>query len=227
MSSDKIKILLIDDHQLVRSGIRHMLADVEEYEICAEGESGEEAINLARDYKPDLILMDLRMPGIGGLEATRRILQNAPKTRILILTACKDPLYPARLLQAGARGYVTKEANAEEMLKAIRHILNEQHYISPEIAHKLATKNFSKESDSPFEELSERELQVAIMVADGFSVNDIGAKLFLSVKTINSYRYRIFEKLKVDNDVELTLLAVRYGLIDVDDHNSKMDEDDT
>lgn len=209
-----INVLLVDDHDLVRTGIKRMLDDISGIKVVGEARTGEEAIKLGRKLKPQVVLMDVKMPGIGGFEATRKLLRSDPDIKVLIVTICNNDLYPARLLQVGASGYLTKGASMEEMVQAIRAVNSGQRYISPEIASRLALKHVNDGDESPFEALSERELQVMLMITMGMKVQDIAEKLCLSPKTVNSYRYRIFEKLKVKNDVELTLLAIRHGLIE-------------
>ena len=210
-----IKVLLADDHELVRTGLARMLYDVANVEVVGEAENGEDAVKLTRRLEPDVVLMDVIMPGIGGLEATRRICQSTPDIKVIVVTSVDDDIYPARLLQAGAAGYVTKGADLDEMVKAIQQVSRGQRYISPDIAQKLALRSFSGESDrSPFDELSERELQITLMVVNCQKVNEIAESLHLSPKTVNTYRYRIFNKLDINSDVELTLLAVRHGLVD-------------
>jgi two-component system invasion response regulator UvrY len=216
-----IRVLVVDDHELVRSGITRMLADNPDIDVIGQASSGEEAIDCVRENRPDIVLMDIRMPGIGGLEATRRILRIDDSIRVIVVTACADDPYPARVMQSGATAYVTKGADIQEMVRAIRKAHSGQRYISPEIAQKMALKQLGGERDedgelSLFERLSEREMQIAMMVVDCQKVQDISDKLCLSPKTVNSYRYRIFEKLEISSDVELALMAVRLGLLDAD-----------
>ena len=211
-----IDVMLVDDHDLVRSGIKHILDAASGVRVVLEANSGEEAIKLARDHRVDVVLMDVKMPGIGGLEATRKLLRSDPDLKVLVVTICSNEIFPARLLQVGAAGYLTKGASAEEMVKAIKSVYVGQRYISPEVARSLALKHVSDSQSSPLEELSEREMQVMLMITMGVRVQDIAEKLCLSPKTVNSYRYRIFEKLTVKNDVELTLFAIRQGLIESD-----------
>jgi DNA-binding NarL/FixJ family response regulator len=212
-----IKVLVVDDHDLVRMGITRMLADVSGIKVVGEAASGEDALRLARELLPQVVLMDVKMPGIGGLEATRKLLRVHPDMRVLAVTVCDEEPFPSRLLKAGAAGYLTKGAALEEMIKAIRLVASGQRYISPEIAQQLALKSFGgEESASPFDALSEREMQIAMMIVSCQKVQEISDKLFLSPKTVNSYRYRIFEKLTIDSDVELALLAVRHGLLSAD-----------
>lgn len=216
-----IRVLVVDDHELVRSGITRMLADNPDIDVIGQASSGEEAIDCVRENRPDIVLMDIRMPGIGGLEATRRILRIDDSIRVIVVTACADDPYPARVMQSGATAYITKGADIQEMVRAIRKAHSGQRYISPEIAQKMALKQLGGERDedgelSLFERLSEREMQIAMMVVDCQKVQDISDKLCLSPKTVNTYRYRIFEKLEISSDVELALMAVRLGLLDAD-----------
>ncbi|PHQ26067.1 two-component system response regulator UvrY [Marinobacter guineae] len=216
-----IRVLVVDDHELVRSGITRMLADNPDIEVIGQAASGEDSIDFVRQQRPDIVLMDIRMPGIGGLEATRRILRIDDSIRVIVVTVCADDPYPTRVMQSGATAYITKGADIKEMVRAIRMANTGQRYISPEIAQKMALKQLGgdREEDgelSMFERLSEREMQIAMMVVDCQKVQDISDKLCLSPKTVNSYRYRIFEKLEISSDVELALMAVRLGLLDAD-----------
>jgi DNA-binding NarL/FixJ family response regulator len=213
--SGNINVLLVDDLDLVRTGIKKMLDTVQGIKVVGEANSGEEALIQARKLLPDVVLMDVRMPGIGGYEATRKLIRVHPDMKVLVVTVCDNDFYPARLLQVGAAGYLTKGATMEEMVQAIRSVHHGQRYISPDIAARLAFRHVSDEDDSPFKSLSERELQVVLMITKGMKVQDIAAKLFLCAKTINSYRYRTFEKVGVKNDVELTLMAMKHKLIDL------------
>lgn len=211
-----IKVLVVDDHDLVRMGITRMLTDISGIKVVGEAASGEDALRLARELHPQVVLMDVKMPGIGGLEATRKLLRQDPDIRVVAVTVCDEEPFPSRLLKAGAAGYLTKGAALDEMVKAIRAVASGQRYISPEIAQQLALKNLDDEKGSPFEALSEREMQITMMIVNCQKVQEISDRLFLSPKTVNSYRYRIFEKLGIDSDVELTLLAVRHGLLSAD-----------
>ncbi|MDF0733642.1 UvrY/SirA/GacA family response regulator transcription factor [Pseudomonas entomophila] len=208
-----IRVLVVDDHDLVRTGITRMLADIDGLQVVGEADSGEAALKLARELKPDVVLMDVKMPGIGGLEATRKLLRSHPDTKVVAVTVCEEDPFPTRLMQAGAAGYLTKGAGLDEMVQAIRLAFAGQRYISPQIAQQLALKSFQPQG-SPFDALSEREIQIALMIVGCQKVQIISDKLCLSPKTVNTYRYRIFEKLSVTSDVELTLLAVRHGMVD-------------
>ncbi len=209
-----IKVLLVDDHELVRMGIKRLLQDVTNLKVVGEAGTGEEAVLLAKELVPDVVVMDVHMPGIGGLEATRKMIRHNPDIKILALTIYEDEPYPSRLLQAGACGYITKGCDPEEMIRAIRTINAGQRYISPAIAQQIAIKRFTKGDQSPLDVLSERELQIMLMITQGQKVQDISKKLCLSPKTVNSYRYRIFDKLNIHSDVELTLMAMRLGMIE-------------
>ncbi len=208
-----IRVLVVDDHDLVRTGITRMRADIDGLQVVGEGDSGESALKLARELKPDVVLMDVKMPGIGGLEATRKLLRSHPDIKVVAVTVCEEDPFPTRLLQAGAAGYLTKGAGLDEMVQAIRLAFAGQRYISPQIAQQMALKPFQPQG-SPFDALSEREIQIALMIVGCQKVQIISDKLCLSPKTVNTYRYRIFEKLSVTSDVELTLLAVRHGMVD-------------
>lgn len=195
-----------------------MLEDVQGVEVVAEASSGEEAIELARSLVPDVILMDVKMPGIGGIEATRKLAHSCPSSKVVAVSALDDNPFPSRLLKAGALGYITKGAELSEMVTAIKHAVAGKRYLSPSVAQQMALDSIDPEaSGSPFDQLSERELQICMMVINCEKVQSISDKLCLSSKTVNSYRYRIFEKLNVTGDVELTRLAIRHGMLDPQD----------
>ncbi len=209
--------MVVDDHDLVRMGIVSLLSDSDKIDVIAEAGSGEESIEKAREMEPEVVLMDIRMPGMGGLEATRKLLRLNEEIRIIAVTACSEDPYASRLLQAGAAGYMTKGATAEEMVMAILKVKSGQRYISPEIAQRMALKPFdSQESACPFDCLSDREMQISMMIVNCEKVQSISDQLFLSPKTVNTYRYRIFDKLTISSDVELTRLAIRHGMIDTE-----------
>ena len=210
-----IRVLVVDDHDLVRTDITRMLADIDGLQVVGEACTGEEALLKVRELKPDVVLMDVKMPGIGGLEATRKLMRSHPDIKVVAVTVCEDEPFPTRLLQAGAAGYLTKGAALDEMVQTIRLVFAGQRYIDPQIAQQLALKSFQPQnSGSPFDLLSEREIQIALMIANCHKVQNISDKLCLSPKTVNTYRYRIFEKLSITSDVELALLAVRHGMVD-------------
>ncbi len=208
-----INVLLVDDHELVRTGIRRLLTDVKGIKVYAEVDSGEAAIAAVRETRPDVMLMDVSMPGIGGMEATRRLTHSYPDLKVIILTVHTDDPFPGQLLKAGAMGYLSKGCNVDEMIHAIRQVAAGKRYISPSVAQSLAL-SLLPGAESPFERLSQRELQVMMMLMQGNKMCDISTKLCLSPKTISTYRYRLYEKLGVHNDAELTRLAMRHGMLD-------------
>ena len=210
-----IKLLLVDDHDLVRTAIARMLRDTTDLNVIGEANSGEQAYSMVRELNPHVVLMDIRMPGIGGLEATRKIKQRFPEVKVLALSACEEEPFPTRLLQAGASGYLTKGACIDETVRAIRLVAAGGHYLSSAIAQQMALKAYdNKQLDNPFEQLSERELQVSLMIASGQKIQVISDLLCVSPKTVNTHRYRVFSKLNIENDVELALLAVRHNLVE-------------
>jgi len=212
-----IRVLVVDDHDLVRMGIVSLLSGSNKIQVVAEASSGEEAIELAKHHEPDVVLMDIRMPGMGGLEATRKLLRQNEDVRVIAVTACAEDPFASRLLQAGAAGYMTKGATADEMIMAVLKVKSGQRYISPEIAQRMALKPFATQEDAcPFDLLSDREMQISILIVNCVKVQEISDQLFLSPKTVNTYRYRIFEKLDITSDVELTRLAIRHGIIDTE-----------
>lgn len=211
-----IRVLIVDDHDLVRTGLRHILDRAEDVDVIAEAGSGEEAIRRQREVDPDVVLMDISMPGMSGMEVTQRMLRGDDSIRIIILTAHAQSPFPSRLLEAGAMGYLTKACAADELLNAIRSVFEGRRYIGSEIAQQLALALLPGTEQSPFEELSSREMEVTLMLTQGMSVADIAQTMSLSPKTVSTYKYRIYEKLQIKNEVELTRLAMRHGLIEPD-----------
>lgn len=209
-----ITVMLVDDHALVRAGLRRILDAAGDVEIIAEARSGEEAVSFARECLPDVVLMDINMPGMGGLEATRRLVQHHPSVKILAVSMHSREPYPSQILGAGAVGYLSKDCPADEVLTAVRQIASGRRYITPEVAGNLAASLLHMGTESPFSALSQREMQVLMMVLNGHAVRGISEQLHLSPKTVSTYRHRLLEKLHVDNDVELTRLAMRFGLLE-------------
>ena len=198
------------------TGIRRILEDVRGIKVVGEAHSGEDAVKWCRTEQADIVLMDMNMPGIGGLEATKKILRFNPDMKVIVLTIHTENPFPTKVMQAGAAGYLTKGAGPDEMVNAIRMVQSGQRYLSPEIAQQMALSQFTPDSENPFKELSERELQIMIMITKGEKVTDISEQLNLSPKTVNSYRYRLFSKLSISGDVELTHLAIRHGILDAE-----------
>lgn len=212
-----IKVLVVDDHDLVRMGIARMLDDDADIEVIAEADNGDVAVQLARTHRPDVVLLDVNMPNVGGVEATRRIKQIDDNIKVLAVSSLSAQPYPSMLLKAGVNGYITKGTPLDEMIRAIKKVHAGSKYFSHDVAEQLADTVLGEQSQSPFDTLSEREKQVAIMVVNCQSVQEIADQLFVSVKTVNTYRYRIFEKLGINSDVKLTHLAIRHGLIDANE----------
>lgn len=208
-----INVLLVDDHELVRTGIRKILNEVKGLKVIGEACTGEEAIKFCRKVEPDVVLMDMNMPGMGGLEATKKLLRYSPDIKIIVLTVHTEDPIPAKVMQIGAAGFLTKGVGPEEMVNAIRSVHCGQRYIPADIAQKMALNQLNTSDENPFNLLSDRELQIMLMITRGEKVPHISERLVLSTKTINSYRYRMFEKLNVSNDVELTHLAIRHGML--------------
>ena len=210
-----IRILLVDDHDLFRAGMGSILRSQDGMVVVGEYSDGEQAVEAVRREAPDLVLMDVNMPGIGGIEATRKILKIAPQTKIIAVTVLSDDPFPNQLLDAGARGYISKGSGSQEMMEAIETVMRGNYYISSDVAQKLTLTNFRNRGEaSPLDTLSAREMQIMLMITRGQSNQEISDALFLSPKTISTYRHRLFEKLDVSNDVELTHLAIRHGLLE-------------
>ena len=208
-----ISVLLVDDHELVRAGVRRLLDDTPGLEVVGEAATGEAALESVKERRPDVVLMDVNMPGIGGLEATRKLMQMDPGLRVIVCTVHSEEPFPSRLLEAGALGYLTKDCAFEEIVRAIRVVYSGERYICAAIAQQLALSALPGANGSPFERLSQRELQVMLMVTQGHNVQEISDRLCLSPKTVSTYRYRLFEKLGVYNNVELMRLAMRHGVV--------------
>lgn len=212
-----ISLLLVDDHELVRAGIRRILEDIKGLVIAGEAACGEDAVKWCRQHTVNVVLMDMNMPGIGGLEATRKIVRYNPDIRIIMLTIHTENPLPARVMQAGASGYLSKGAAPQEVVSAIRAVHAGQRYIASDIAQQMALSQIEPQTaESPFSCLSERELQIMLMITRGQKVTEISEQLNLSPKTVNSYRYRMFSKLNISGDVELTHLAIRHGLFNAE-----------
>ncbi len=209
-----MNLVLADDHELIRTGIKHILNSIRGFKVIAEAEDGETAVKICRKTHPDAVLMDMQMPGIDGLEATKKITRYCPDTKVIILSVFAQAPLPKKVMQAGAHGYLTKGAAPEEMIVALRQVIAGQRYLSPQIAQQMALNQIVASEVNPLDSLSERELQIMMMIIHGKRVQDIATELLLSSKTINTYRYRLFQKLNVQSDVELTHLAIRYGMLD-------------
>lgn len=210
-----IKVLIVDDHALVRMGIRRLLEDLPDIEVVSDVDNGEKALLAVKEFKPDVVLLDMKMPGMDGWEVTRRLKKSHPSIKIIAVTAVSTEPFPTRVLQLGAVGYLTKESQAEEMAFAIRKVFRGERYLSAEIAQKIALSSLEETHESLFDILSEREMQITLMITRGMTVQEIAEQLFLSTKTVNGHRYNIFEKLHIQNDVELTFLAMKHRLVEL------------
>ncbi|RDL43023.1 two-component system response regulator UvrY [Marinomonas piezotolerans] len=208
------KILIVDDHTMVCEGIKRVIEDVEGVEVWGAVHSGEDALKVLRKDPVDIVLMDVHMPGIGGLGATREIKRLFPNVKVIALSGTDDAPYPSKMMEAGASGYVAKGSDMPELLEAIDVVLKGEQYLSRVVAQKVALSRTTKKgAESPFDELSDRELQVAQMIVDCVKTKDIADKLNVSDKTVSTFRKRIFNKVGVESDVELARLAMRYNVL--------------
>jgi two-component system, NarL family, invasion response regulator UvrY len=206
-----IRLLLADDHAIVRAGYRHLLERQERYEVVAEAATADEAYALFRRHSPDVVITDLAMPGSSGLEAIQRILRAEAAARVLVFSMHVSPDFATAALRAGALGYVTKSSPPDVLLRAIDDVVMGRRVLSPDIAQALALARLA-ERRRPLEDLTPREFDVLCMLVSPASVHDISRRLHLSVKTVNNLHYQIKAKLGVDNDIELTRLALSWGL---------------
>jgi two-component system invasion response regulator UvrY len=208
-----IHVMLVDDHAVVRMGFKLLLEAANDIKVVAEAENGEQAIKLYSEHKPDVVVMDITMPGIGGLEAIERIMARDNTARILVLSAHEDSVHPKRVLNAGALGYLTKRSAPEELITAIRTVAQRKRYLEANIAQQMAIQQISGETN-PVDVLSGREFEVFMALAQGKSTNDIAETLCLSPRTIGTHLYNIKQKLNASNQAEIALIAMRSGLID-------------
>jgi two-component system, NarL family, invasion response regulator UvrY len=206
-----IRILLVDDHEIVRTGIAALLNAADDMAVVGVAQSGEEAVNQAVTLSADVVLMDVNMPGIGGVEACRRILRRDPGVKIIAISVHNDGPIPKQLLKLGVMGFISKGSSVEEMVLAVRKVMTGKRYLCTEVANNLALQGLPGSVESPFAKLSQREAEVVTLILQGKSIQEMAEMLVLSDKTVNTYRYRLYEKLHVKNDVELTRLAVKFG----------------
>ena len=206
-------MLLVDDHSVVRMGFKMLIDSEKDMQVIAEAETGEDGIIKFQEIKPDVIVMDITMPGIGGLEAIERIIAKDKNAKILVLSAHEDSVHPKRVLSAGAIGYLTKRSAAEELINAIRTVGSGKKYIESSVAQQLAITQLSGEND-PTEVLSDREFEVFISLAKGKSTNEIADTMCLSPRTVGTHLYNIKQKLNANNSAEIALIAIRCGLLE-------------
>ena len=209
----RIRILLADDHAVVRQGFKMILAEQPDMEISGEAANGREAVELAEKIKPDVVVMDVAMPELNGIEATRRLAASAPHIRVLALSMHKDSVYVREILRAGARGYLLKDSPAQDLLAAVRAVAGGEGYLSPAVSSAVLD-DYRKHVTNPIDLLTSREREVLQMLAEGKTNKEIAGVLNLSVYTVDAHRGRIMEKLNVHSINELVRFAVRNGLID-------------
>lgn len=209
-----IQVMIVDDQELVRAGLRRILQDSPDIQTTAEAATGEQALALCRQCQPNVILLDLNLPGLSGFEMTGKLRRACPGAHIIILAVHAKSPFPTRLLDAGASGYLTRDCAAAELLEAIRTVHGGTRYIGTEAAKQLALTLLPGTAESPFEELSAREMEVMLKLTEGTRVPDIASMMCLSPKTVATYKYRIYDKLGTRNEVDLVRMAMRYGLVE-------------
>jgi two-component system invasion response regulator UvrY len=209
-----LKVLIADDHAVVRQGLRQILTEIPELSVVGEADNGQDALNLVRSEPWDVLVLDMSMPGRGGLDILKDVRRERPETRVLVLSMHPEDQFAVRMLKAGASGYLTKESAADELVKAVRKVLTGGRYISPALAEKLAF-DVDRDSDKPLhEKLSDREFQVMRRLAAGKTVQQIADELMLSPKTISTYRARVLEKLELQSNAELIHYAIGNQLVE-------------
>ena len=208
----KTTILLVDDHAVVRAGVRRLLEQEPLFEVIGEAESGEKAYQIFGELKPDVMVMDLSMPGMGGLEAIRRILMRYEKAKILVLSMHEDLSFANQALKLGAKGYLTKNALADDLVKSIETVTQGDVFLSDEIAKKMAMQSISGNQD-PVHELSAREFEIFRLLAEGLDIDAIASTLNISSKTVSNYQTMIKQKLNINTPIELIRYAIKVGVI--------------
>jgi DNA-binding NarL/FixJ family response regulator len=206
-----IRVFVVDDHALVRAGMRMILSGETDIEVVGEADCGEEALPQIRKLAPDVVLCDLHLPGVSGLELTERILKGSHGTRVIVVSVLEDGPMPKRLLEVGASGYVGKGGDASELLRAVRDVARGKRYLASSVAQNLALYGIDGDG-SPFDALSARELEVAMLLTQGLRQEDIAKRLSLSAKTVNTHKTRLFEKLGIQDNIALARMAGQYGL---------------
>lgn len=208
-----IRVFLLDDHALVRTGMRMILSAEPDIEVVGEAESGEIALPLIRALKPEVVLCDLHLPGVSGLEVTERVVKGDHGSRVIIVSVLEDGPMPKRLLEAGAFGYVGKGGDARELLRAVRDVARGKRFLASSIAQHLALSGIGR-GESPLDELSPRELEIALLLAQGLRQEHIARRLSLSAKTVSTHKSRLFEKLDISDSIALTRMLGQYGLLE-------------
>ncbi len=213
----KIRVLIADDHSIVRGGIRALLESQDDIDVCEEVSNGKEAVEAVQNLNPDVVLMDVAMPLMDGLEATRRIIKMNPQARVIVLTQYDNKEYALSAIKAGAAGIVPKKAGPAELVSAIRSVHQGDSFIHPSLAKWVVMDYAQRADDDPFDSLTEREREVLRQVAEGHSNREIAEELFISVKTVLGHREKIMQKLDIHSRTDLIKYAIRKGLISVDD----------
>jgi DNA-binding NarL/FixJ family response regulator len=209
-----IKILIADDHTMFREGLKHILAEYPDLVVTDEANNGQEVLDKIWKNNYDMVLLDITMPGMTGLEALKQLKSDKPKLPVLILSMHPEEQYAVRVLRAGASGYLTKESAPDELITAIRKISQGRKYITPSLAERLASE-FEADSEKPLHDiLSDREYQVLRMIAEGKTVKDIAKELSLSIKTVSTYRTRIMDKMKMKSNAEVMHYVIKHQLLD-------------
>ena len=208
----KTTIVLVDDHAVVRAGVRRLLEQEPLFEVIGEAESGEKAYQILAELKPDVMVMDLSMPGMGGLESIRRILMRYEKAKILVLSMHEDLSFANQALKLGAKGYLTKNTLADDLVKSIETVTQGDVFLSDEIAKKMAMQSISGNQD-PVHELSAREFEIFRLLAEGFDIEAIASTLNISSKTVSNYQTMIKQKLNINTPIELIRYAIKVGVI--------------
>lgn len=209
-----IKVFIVDDHALVRAGFRLILGGEGDIQVIGEADSAEAALPQIRRLKPDVVLCDLHLPGLSGLELTERVVRGDYGSRVIAVSVLEDGPMPRRLLEAGAFGYVGKACDAAELLRAVRDVARGRKYLASSIAQGLALAGLQGDAGSPFDTLTPRELEVALLLNQGLRQEAIARQLSLSAKTVNTHKTRLFEKLGIHDNIALARLVGQYGLVD-------------
>lgn len=207
-----IRLMIVDDHELLRLGLRQIFSEYHDIEVVAEAGDGETAIRLCREVRPDLVVLDVSLPGLSGFELTRRLRMGKPAVMVLALSVHEGSPYPERMMEAGASGYLTKGCSVSELLQAVRTVAKGGRHIGSAVAQRMILNNLEGHNGTPFDSLSAREMEVLVLLSEGHRLSEIADAMHLSPKTVATYKYRIFEKLETRNDVEVTRLAMRYGI---------------
>lgn len=208
-----IRIMLVDDHAVVRAGIKRLLEQENRFSVVAEAESGERAYVLFGEFLPDICVIDISMPGIGGLEAIKKIIARYPNAKLLVLSMHENAAFANQAIKVGAKGYLAKNGLAEELINALESVIKNQIYINANIAKKIAVESHSKQQDL-LHQLTAREFEIFRMLCEGVEINRISLLLNISIKTVANYQTTIKQKLGIHNTVEMVRLAIRCGLIE-------------